>query len=139
MPSVIFEPPHGQNWTDPDPSPLQKLFVNPPEDYWLTGSGSALVRWTREPKAQLIIGYNEDYGFYLQFVPDHGEPSLSLHDRSQLDTVAEACDDWEASVGLFIPAERAWLAVEDFCRTGAPSPRIEWIAPADEIPDGGNW
>jgi hypothetical protein len=47
-------------------------------------------------------------------------------------------DDWEASAGLFLAPEKAWIAISEFCRSGARSPDIEWIRPAD-MPADGNW
>ena len=118
MPTVTFDPPTGSAILNPEPELLRQLVLTPPEGYWLQGSGGATLEWSEGPtQATLLIGENEEYGYYLHYIRGE-EDWLSLQDRANLDTTADARDEWDVSVGLFLPAEKAWLAVEEFCRTG---------------------
>ena len=71
---------------------------------------------------------------YLTIGP-HGW--LSLGDRSRLSEVV-CPDDWKVSAGLFVPTDKAWLVIRQFCESGTRSNDIEWITP-DDMPDDGNY
>lgn len=66
------------------------------------------------------------------------EEWLSLEDSSALNQSVECSDEWYASIGLFLPIERAWIAIKEFLVFGAKTDLINWIN-SDEMPDDGNW
>ena len=39
-----------------------------------------------------------------------------------------------ASVGLFLSVEKAWLAIDEFCKTGERTDKIDWIEDS-EMPE----
>jgi hypothetical protein len=84
----------------------------------------------------LIVLYGDGLGYYIKYVT--GDiVSLSLGDRETLSDVV-CPDDWNASAGLFVPPEVAWMAISDFCETGERSERINWIT-SSGIPPEGDW
>ena len=78
-----------------------------------------------------------ELGYYLNYMGRGNEEWLSLGDASRLSEVVIP-DDWKASAGLFIPPDKAWPAIEEFCQFGTRSERIAWISP-EQVPDDGNW
>ena len=99
--------------------------------------GEATLVYEGEQTATLILIFHDQYGYYLKYRNSDREEWLSLGDASRLKEVVTP-DDWEASVGLFVPLPRAWQAIKDFCESGERSAGIMWIRPS-EIPAGGNW
>jgi hypothetical protein len=87
----------------------------------------------------LILPHVQDrLGIYLKFIGERSRDEyLSCHDRARLAEVAECGDEWYASVGLFLPKEKAWAAIEEFMRSGRRTGAVEWIR-STEIPQGGN-
>jgi hypothetical protein len=137
--SLVFNPPNGESIEDPNLLDLEKLIVDLPKDYWLEGSGDATLYYRgQNGTTALIVMPNFDFGIYVQFVAENGDKWLSLADRNRLNEVTEAAEEWYASIGLFLPPQKAWLAVKDFCLIGQRTTEIEWITPT-EIPEGGNW
>lgn len=69
----------------------------------------------------------------------NSEEYLSLGDRERLNEVVDVWgDDLNVSKGLFIPAELAWLGIEELVTNGKLSDKIQWINPK-EIPEEGNY
>ena len=135
---VTFEPRYALPWqTDPDLEQLRQVVIERGAEFGEAGFTFA----NAHRRTSLIAIFHEPIGYYLKYLasltPPLPEPWLSLGDRSRLAEVVTP-DDWEASVGLFIAKEAAWLAIEDFCRTGERSSRISWIQPRD-MPRSGNW
>lgn len=80
----------------------------------------------------------KELGVYLG-VSNHCGEHHSLFDRELLDEVIDVWgDDLNISKGLFIPAQLAWIGIEDFVSNGALSDKIHWISPG-EIPENGNY
>ncbi len=138
MPTVILEGPTYEQSEDPDPDFLRRIVVELPDDYWGRGYGGAILTFTgKVAENQMIVQPNEEFGIYLK-VFGEGFDWLSLADRSRLGEITTCCHDWEASVGLFLPPEAAWTAIEAFCRTGERSPAVEWVKSTD-MPAESNW
>ena len=133
---VVFEPRYaigparnpGQAW-------LRELILDPshPGREW----GEALITFRDAHRtSELIVINDRDLGHYLKYEPT-GDTWLSLGDAARLSEVI-CPDDWKASAGLFLAPQKAWIAISEFCRSGARSLDVEWIRPAD-MPDDGNW
>ena len=124
------------------------LHVHNPELAWLQNVicesskqglefGEATIEYHETDKSRsLILISDRELGYYLLYQPKI-DTWLSLGDRTRLSEVI-CPDDWQASVGLFVSRDKAWLVIYEFCQSGERSSRIEWIRPT-EIPEGGNW
>lgn len=144
MKQFTFRQPTGKTIANPSPGFVASAILSPPKDYWRQGNGDANIKCSEDgvEKSELIIAENEEFGFYMRFYDyeEHPNPKpwLSLQDRSTLSVTTECCDEWIASVGLFVVPERAAKAVEEFVQTGHKPTSIEWIRPS-EIPEDGNY
>jgi hypothetical protein len=118
---------------DPDLDWLRELILNPVQPGREFGEAGINFRLGDFQENMTLIN-DRQLGYYLM-IGKHDW--LSLGDRTKLGEVV-CPDDWEASAGLFVPKERAWLAIRDFCETGRRSPQIDWIKPGD-VPEGGNY
>jgi hypothetical protein len=136
---IAFRPPFGEIINEPALEMLHDVIVSPPAGYWDQGSGGGTLDCSTDgSKTSLMLFPDSRYGVYLRFYDEQENPWLSLEDKAKLLEVTECNDEWYASVGLFLPKEKAWLAVKEFCLTGRRSLAVQWI-PASEIPEGGNW
>jgi hypothetical protein len=139
MARVVFTGPTGTSIDNPDLDYLRNLVLSPPPGYWSQGNGGATFEYGAEQcRKQLLYLPNPRHGIYLKYCDEGDNEWLSLQDPTKLEEVAECSDQWYASVGLFLPPEKAWEAVAEFCRTGRRTDRISWIDPG-ELPEGGNW
>ncbi len=136
MPEVLFEPRYAiRSVRDPDAAWLRDLILDP----FRPGRefGEATIKFRDGGRtATLILIADRELGYYLNHEPS-GDTWLSLGDPGRLAEVV-CPDDWQASAGLFVPPEKAWLAIHEFCRSGGRSSEIEWIRPED-MPAEGNW
>jgi hypothetical protein len=89
-------------------------------------------------KTEMLILPNDEHGFYLKFLDENGDEWFSLENRDRMAEWAECCDEWYASIGLFVPRQKAWIATKEFCLTGKRTEEIAWITP-EEMPAGSNW
>lgn len=136
---LVFRDPMGKSEDDPKLEMLQQLIVNPPSGYWDQGGGGANLDYlTNGSKTSLMICPSSQYGISLRYYDEERNPWLSIEDHDKLLECTELYDEWYVSVGLFVPKDKAWLAVKEFCINGKRSSSIQWIA-ASEIPEGGNW
>jgi hypothetical protein len=137
MAELSFEPQYALPWMrNPDLEELRRIVLNPKGPGW--DFGDARIRYeARGEQFTLIVLSHLELGYYLKYIDPRDEEWLSLGDASRLTEVVVP-DDWEASIGLFIPPDRAWLAIEEFCQSGTRSNRIAWIRP-EAVPDEGNW
>jgi len=120
---------------DPDLATLRDLILNPCSPG--REFGDALISYRDNDRVVIMtLIHDRDLGYYLQYGPPK-DTWLSLGDRRLLSEVV-CPDDWKAAAGLFIPADKAWLAISEFCRSGERSNAIEWMRPS-EVPDDGNW
>lgn len=80
----------------------------------------------------------KELGVFLGISLD-SEEYLSLSDSERLNEVVDVWgDDLNVSKGLFIPAELAWVGIEELITTGKLSEKIQWISPK-ELPEEGNY
>ena len=69
----------------------------------------------------------------------NSEEYLSLSDSGFLNEVVDVWgDDLNVSKGLFIPAELAWVGIEELITNGKLTDKIQWISPK-ELPEEGNY
>lgn len=138
MVRVVFKEPSGSKTENPSIDHLRQLILAPPDDYWRRGTGGATLEYIDEfSNNKMLILPNELLGYYLKYINGSEYEWISLEDPSKLSEVAECADEWFASIGLFLPKQKAWIAIEEFCRTGARTNQIDWITPSD-LPEGGN-
>ncbi|MHC4405482.1 MAG: Imm1 family immunity protein [Planctomycetota bacterium] len=135
MPAIRFEPRYQHDRFDkqPDLATLREYILSQGSVF-----GDALIHRLDDASnaPHLILLVDRNLGIYIKYI-DGDNQWLSLHDRTRLSEVV-CPDDWNAPAGLFVPTETAWLAIEEFCKTGRRSKAIEWTTPA-EIPEDGNW
>jgi hypothetical protein len=130
--------PTGRRINDPSLDTVRQIILSPPAGYWYETIGvAALERYDGPSKKRLMVLPSEQHGFYLKYSDEAKQVWLSLEDPGKLTEVIECADKWYASVGLFLPKEKAWLAIKEFYETGNRSEEITWIDPA-EIPEGGS-
>lgn len=122
-------------------SEMKKYIVDEFREYWMQGSGDGFIDYFIDGsnKYSMMIGPNEKYGIYLHYIDNEKDDNwLSLYDKDYLNTVAETADEIYASIGLFLPIEKAWEGIKEFLLTGKRSESITWVKP-DIIPEMGNW
>ena len=135
--------PSGEVSENPDGDLLRDALLDLPEEYWMAEGGSGILSCENDGVlVQLLLLPNlKVHGVYLKFVlrTSKGiETWLSLHNRQALLQTVECEEGWLASAGLFLPPEEAWIAVEQFLRTGEKTSQVEWIRPED-LPTEANW
>jgi len=135
---LILIEPTGRRITDPSLDAVRQMILSPPAGYWYETIGVAILeRFDGTSKKRLMVLPSEKHGIYLKYSDEAKQVWLSLEDRGKLTEVVECADEWYTSVGLFLPKEKAWVAIREFCRTGNRTVEITWIDPA-EIPEGGS-
>jgi hypothetical protein len=136
---IVFRDPMGKTEENPKLEALHELIVAPSPGYWDQGGGGGNLDYmTDTSKMSLMICPSPQYGISLRYYDEQRNPWLSVEDEGKLLECTELYDEWYVSVGLFVPKEKAWLAIKEFCLTGTMSPEIKWM-PASQIPEGGNW
>lgn len=141
MTKAIFSTPIGDEYEVSDLNALKNDIIDNFDEYWMQGSGDGFIDYYIDDKkvSTLMLGPNIEYGLYLHIIDYTNKADLlSLYDKSRLDEVAETADEIYASVGLFLPKDKAWEGVKYFLETGKPLSDITWITP-DDIPENGNW
>lgn len=144
MHKVVYQSPNGLSIENIGINKLKEYIIDQFPEYLYQGNGGASLDFYDGEihNKSLLILPNEEYGIYLKYlVLENGkvkETWLSLEDRLNLNETAECSDEWFASIGLFLPKEKAWLAIEEFYLIGERTNKIEWLDP-DEIPEGGNY
>jgi hypothetical protein len=90
--------------------------------------------WLRKHYWFHMVGH-DDYGVYLHWQrTGYGTQELFFGkgDLSKLKLQVRSLQGDAWPLGLFIPFDQAWLAVEDFIMgNGARSSRIDWLRPED--------
>lgn len=92
----------------------------------------------------LFISSVKELGIFIgiRSKADFSKEFLSLFDSNMLSEVVnievDVGNEIYVSKGLFIPAELAWIGVEDFITNGVMTDKIQWITPKD-LPEEGNW
>ena len=88
--------------------------------------------------ASITICADKQLGFYVAVI-DEEDVHLSVGDEGLLDEVVDVWgDDLEISKGLFISAELAWQAIEEYISSRKLSNKVDWITP-DDLPEDGNY
>ena len=138
MPMVVFRSPEGARIENPSEDFMKTLFLSPSNDYWRRGSGDACLEFGHgDSRKKLLILPSDSFCVYLKYI--EGQNTwLSLQDSNRLKEMLECSDEWHASAGLFLPKEKAWLAIKEFSRTGTRCDQIQWIRPS-ELPEEGSW
>jgi hypothetical protein len=138
QPSFELISPRWERSQSPDVQQLRRLVLDLPDDYWLQGNGQVTIKFDgKTEENELLVSPNKEFGIALKIFSTEFD-WLSLHDRSRLAEITTVSEDWLTSVGLFLPPEAAWIAIEEFCRTGERSSAVEWIKSTDMPPDS-NW
>jgi hypothetical protein len=138
MAEVVFRFPSGKREKNPDLELVCQSMLLSPSDFWMKGSGDATIDFVDgDVSRTLLLLPNNEFEIYLKYL-EGGKARLSLENPQKLNEVIECLDEWCASKGLFLPKEKAWLAVKEFCETGQLTDKVDWINPS-EIPEGGNW
>ncbi len=138
---VIFTNPEGDKKEITDLNEMKTEVIDDFDNYWMQGSGDGYIDFIEDERnvSTLMLGPNIQYGLYLHFIDNIKKIHLlSLNNKNQLNEVAETADEIYASIGLFLPKEKAWDGIEYFIETGKPLSSITWITPKD-IPESGNW
>jgi hypothetical protein len=133
----VIDPTYGRS-TQPDMEAFRRLVLELPDAYWLQGNGQVQIRFRgRAEENEMLVSPNKPFGVMLKIFGT-GFDWLSLHDPSRLTEITTVSDDWLTSVGLFLPPDDAWAAIEWFCRTGERSSAVQWIRSSD-MPADSNW
>lgn len=150
--SVYFDVFDRRGW--PSPDELQHYFLAPPGQRWTFGDGEGRS-WGLTAKGvdgtEHLPANKGRIDIHLTMVghPDHGvllqhrkwgggckDTYYSKGDLTRLEDLVWIGQEGDLMpIGLFIPFDRAWLAVKEFIETDGALPKsIDWIASAD-IPD----
>jgi hypothetical protein len=149
--SVYFDVFDRRGW--PAPEELQHYFLAPPGQRWTFGPGRndcwGLAAEGADGTEHLganagridihltMIG-NFEHGvllLYQKWGGKHKDTYYSKGDLTRLNEWVWTVHGSLMPIGLYIPFERAWLAVKEFMETDGTLPKsIEWMADAD-IPD----
>ncbi len=149
MATVEMRLPGGKKLENPNLDFIRSVILRPTVAFWREGNGSAVLKFFTGQSAKTLLVLPSGKSFdalatngrlyiYLKYIEEDGGTWLSLEDADKLKEVDECEDEWYASVGLFLPPEKAWVAIKEFCESGTRSPQIQWIRPT-AIPEGGNW
>jgi hypothetical protein len=133
----------------PSPSELKHYFVGPNRKLW-SPDGESNERciqiypegkdlpdgkfWLRKHYWFHLVGH-DDYGVFLHWQRTGYGPQENFFAKGDLNKLKLQVRTHHGDalpLGLFIPFDQAWLAVEDFMKgNGARSSRIEWLRPQD--------
>ena len=134
MPEVVFEPRYElPDLRNPALECLREIILDPFRPGRAFGEAGITFR-DGERVVSLLFITDPQWGYYLKYNAGVDE-WLSLGDSTLLEKVI-CPDDCQASAGLFISAEKAWLAIREFCVAGTRCSQIDWIRPRDVPPDG---
>lgn len=107
-------------------------------------SGQVLEVWKlnldrRHSPLSLIL--KEPYGFLLLYgMYDSTDDFVSIS-STDFSTTVEASvggNPWVVPTGFFVSRQKAWEAVEEFCRSGQMSKSLTWGRLAEQQWDSGN-
>jgi hypothetical protein len=149
--SVYFDVFDRPGW--PSPSELEHYFLAPPGRRRAFGDGES-ASWGLDAEGvdgtehlpenkgridiHLTMVGHPDHGVLLQYRKWGGGRKDTYYSKGELTRLDDLVWTHQGSlmpIGLFIPFDRAWLAVREFIETdGTLSKSIEWIADTD-IPD----
>jgi hypothetical protein len=144
-----FDAHWGDGW--PNPKSIERYFVGEQKNPWLPEANSDSALFSLEgldntdqllphegrKDIRLSIWSNPVHGLLLMYEKtgdDRDGTFYSKGDSMRLYEWVRSLHGDPLPVGLFIPYERAWVAVKEFMETdGARSSGIEWIS-AEDLP-----
>lgn len=147
---IYFDIFDGRGW--PDPSELERYFLAPPGQRWTFGDGendcwglrlegvdgTEHLEFNERIDIHLTMIGNPELGvllLYQKLGVGHNDNYYSKGDLNRLKAWVWTVHRDLMPMGLFIPFEKAWLAVKEFMETDGALPKsIDWIADSD-IPD----
>ncbi len=141
---IVFESPTGTIFENPNVDDLRQSMIDSFPDYWYQGIGTATIDYFDDEKDQrsLLIFPIDEHGIYLKYLVMENrrvsEEWLSLEIPLALDQFVESSDEWYASIGLFMPLEKAWTAISEFLVSGERTELINWIN-SEDMPEDSNW
>ena len=141
---IQYIAPDGLTISNPDIADMRTNMIDNFSDYWKHGNGSATINFFIDKKIQnsILVFPSKEYGIYLKYlyITDGKitDEWVSIENPMKLNVFTECCDEWYVSIGLFLPLEKAWKAIQDFWLDGNKSKQIYWINTAD-MPKGSNW
>jgi hypothetical protein len=149
MKDVYFDDFDGSFW--PDPKELEPYFLAPPGKRWTFKTGNDswglslegvdgtghLERFKGRIDIRLGMWGHPEHGVLLMYERIGGgfkQVHYSAGDLKRLREWVRSLHGDPMPVGLFIPYDRAWIAVKEFMQTeGGRSSRIDWVA-AEDLP-----
>ncbi|MGC5327298.1 hypothetical protein [Brevibacillus sp. SYSU BS000544] len=141
---ISFESPDGSMIENPSINDLRLNMIDNFPDFWMQGNGTATINYFDDEKSQrsLLILPNSEHGIYLKYLVMENRRVkaewLSLENSLALKHTVECSDEWYASIGLFLPLEKAWIAIVEFLLSGERTDKINWIN-SEEMPEDSNW
>jgi hypothetical protein len=139
-------------WSWPDPKQLKPYFLAPSDKRWTFKSGNDswglslegvdgtehLERFKGRIDIRLGMWGHPGHGVLLMYEKIGGgfkDTFYSVGDLTRLREWVLSLHGDPMPVGLYIPYERAWIAVKEFMETdGMRSSAIEWIS-AEDLPE----
>lgn len=141
---IVFESPDGATVENPNIDELRLSMIDSFPDYWHQGNGTAIIEYFDDEKGQrsLMIFPNDEHGIYLKYLVMENRRVraewISLENELTLNQFVESSDEWYASIGLFMPVEKAWTAISEFLISGEKTDLINWIN-SEDMPEDSNW
>lgn len=141
---IVFESPNGTIVENPNVEDLWHNMIDSFPDYWQQGSGTVTIDYFEENMGHrsLLIFPNDEHGIYLKYLVIENrrvkEEWLSLENPLTLNAFVETSDEWYASIGLFMPLDKAWTAISKFLVSGGRTELMNWINSKD-MPEDSNW
>ncbi|MNC12611.1 hypothetical protein D3C75_603350 [compost metagenome] len=141
---IVFESPTGAIIENPNVDEIRQSMIDSFPDYWHQGNGTGSIDYFDDEKGHrsLLIFPNDEHGIYLKYLVMENRRVraewLSLENELRLNQFVESSDEWYASIGLFMPVEKAWIAISEFLISGEKTDLINWIN-SEDMPEDGNW
>src|SRR6266446_7502159 len=122
MRDLKFRPPNKPEVINPPTGWLREVVLDGDEQYWSGGSGDGSL-WTKVGSDTVSLGLilKEPYGFVVQYgKADSTEDfvAISSTDYSRTVQVWLGGNPWTVPTAFLVNRQKAWEAVEHFCRTG---------------------
>jgi len=124
---VFIVPGDGSEVAEPDVNWLRELVLNGDSEFWNSGSGQGWLR-DQDQKTELLLTFHEDHGFSLDYCDSRSTYFVSLGngDFTHKIKVYIGGDPEFLPTARFVSRKEAWLAIEEFCRSGRMTTKIKW-------------
>ncbi len=137
----------------PAPAEIERYFLAPPGEEWFYTGRNDSGSFTAEGvdgtdhlslgqgriDIRLALSGNPDHGVLLVWSKKGGGNNQTYTSKGNLARLREfvrTLQDTPLPVGLFVPFDRAWVAVREFLENDGALPKgIEWIADEDLPPN----